>query len=97
MRRLPFENAQELARQYPDTFWAPSAADLALIAPGVYVKVAAGCERFWVEVTNIEGDCITGVVRNDLVNTRRHGYRWNDVVTFHSDNVYNFDLSPIST
>ena len=84
-----FVNAQEMHRAHPDTFDAPSVADLNSISVGDIVKVCANeCERFWTTVTAVDGDMITATVNNDLVLTDQHGLRCDDVIEFHRDCVY---------
>lgn len=95
---FPFVNAQELAVNFPDTFEAPSAEELAEIHRGQYVKVCVPCgsvvftqfdsERFWVTVESVDGDTITGEVDNDLVFTAQHGLQYGDMVQFKLENVY---------
>ena len=83
-----FTNAQEMHRLHPETFDAPSEADLAAIALGDSVKVATGGERFWVTVTDAGEAELTGTVVNDLVCTAEHGLRYRDVIRFPRECVY---------
>ncbi|EON2338977.1 hypothetical protein ACLLKL_001946 [Escherichia coli] len=84
-----FVDAQAMAKRYPDTFSAPSAAELSMITPGTHVKVCVDdCERFWVLVTAVTRSGITGTVDNDLIRTHIHGLRYPDVVTFEPRHVY---------
>jgi hypothetical protein len=46
-------DAQVMAAENPDTFEAPSSAELRALHPGSVVKVHNGQERFWVMVTGI--------------------------------------------
>jgi hypothetical protein len=66
-----FIDAQAMAREHPDTFFAPDPATLATIRPGDYVKVAGSVcsptERFWVQVTQVTGDRLAGTVQNLLL------------------------------
>ena len=72
------EDAQTIADENPYTFYKPSAAVIALLAPGDGVKLIfrltdpgeddPSAERMWVEITAREGDHFTG----DLDNTPRH-------------------------
>lgn len=84
-----FVNAQEMHELHPGTFFAPSEEDLSQIKPGVSVKVSIGRERFWVTVTNVDGDEITGSVDNDLIFTEEHGLNYGDIISFKKENVYN--------
>ena len=85
-KEVKFENAQKLKKENPETFYAPELDELKQIKPGETVKVSAYNERFWVNVTAVDGDTITGKVVNYLL-TRR--LRFNDIVTFKLQNVYN--------
>jgi hypothetical protein len=40
MRQFDLLDAVEQARQHPDTFWVPSAAEIAGVKPGDFVKVS---------------------------------------------------------
>lgn len=62
-----FIDAQVMAGQHPDTFHAPSTNDLAAIKPGDWIKVCRNSERFWLMVRTINGQTITGEVRNMLI------------------------------
>jgi hypothetical protein len=84
-----FVDAQERAKQFPSTFEAPTAADLAQVEPGASVKVCANdTERFWVSVTSVEGEAVTGAVDNDLVCTDEHGLRYGDTITFEKRHIF---------
>ena len=83
-----FANAQELAEQYPDTFKVPTATELATLRKGLYVKICAEGERFWVKIERILDDKIEGVIDNDLVRTNSHGLKCYDRVRFTSSNIY---------
>lgn len=91
-KQMPvFEDAQEQMRLEPETFFAPTQADLDGIQPGSHVKVCAGGERFWVTVTAVEmGDELgfTGVVGNHLNRHSEHGLAFHDSISFRAVNVY---------
>jgi hypothetical protein len=63
-------DAQAMHKAHPDTFDVPTDEELAVIASGSFIKVCGfgfhGRERFWLEVQAVEGDTITGLVKNDL-------------------------------
>ena len=61
-----FVDAQVMAKENPDTFEAPTEAELNEIEPGDFVKVCAKPERFWAIVECVDGDNIVAVVNNDL-------------------------------
>lgn len=86
-KNITFVNAQEMLAKHPDTFYAPSKEDLDAIKIGDSVKVCAdNKERFWVTVTSVEGENITGTVDNDLVDV---DLTYGEPVTFKKENVYN--------
>jgi hypothetical protein len=83
-----FVDAQEMAKNHPDTFEAPTREELDSISVGDYVKICAEPERFWVIVEQIDGDKITGTVNNDLVCTGKHGLENEDKIMFEKRHVY---------
>lgn len=83
-----FEDAQRMERLYPDTFAAPDQTELDSVVVGSSVKVCVERERFWVAVTAVEGDSVTGRVSNDLVRTAVHGLRDGDSVTFEKRHIF---------
>ena len=64
---MEFINAQELAKRYTDTFEVPSIEQLNKLRIDNYVKICNGKERFWVKLTNINDDNLTGIVVSYLV------------------------------
>lgn len=54
---------------------------------GTHVKIKRDTEWFWVKVTHIEGDIITGVVDNELLFTCDHGLSYKDEITFNISEV----------
>lgn len=85
-KKVDFENAQELRKQYPDSFYAPGQQDLERILPGDFVKVCAYRERFWVEVKDVADGLITGRIDNHLI-TR--ALRFDEIISFKPEHVYN--------
>lgn len=83
-----FVNAQQMHRDHPESFYVPSDAELASIAPGDSVKVCTGLERFRVTVTKATKTRLTGTVDNDLVCTDEHGLFYGDTLSFARENVY---------
>ena len=83
---VQFTDAKEMARQH-DFFQAPTMDDLKGVGVGSSVKVCSGRERFWVLVSKIEGDVITGVVDNDLV-CEEHGLKCGDEIMFDKRHIY---------
>jgi len=63
-----FIDAQAQAEKSPDTFSVYHLEDLrAFVGRGDFVKVCHSEERFWVKVTKVEKDVVTGLVSNDLI------------------------------
>jgi hypothetical protein len=60
-------DAQEMHRQYPETFDAPSQSDIALIVPDTWVKICRNSERFWVRVIGARGKYLIGEIDSMLV------------------------------
>jgi len=85
---IKFVDAQEMGRLNPDTFEVPTTKELDTITEGAIVKISANSERFWVEVTSVDGDTITGTVDNDLVLQPEDGINYGDIITFNKNNVY---------
>jgi hypothetical protein len=93
MENIKFVNAQEMAKNNPSTFGAPSIEELNQLKIGDSVKVCDGSERFWVTVGNIEiskdapfCSIITGDVDNDLFGDE---LSLGDEIQFKFYNVYN--------
>ena len=70
------DNAEEIHREYPDSFWMPEKAIREALQPGNLVKLifrmeeTAGSddvsvERMWVEVTEKKPSSYLGVLSND--------------------------------
>jgi len=82
-------NAQDMAKENPETFYAPSKEELDGVNAKDSVKVCAGKERFWVTVTKVNGEIVEGVVDNDLVCSDEHGLIYKDNIKFNKNNIYN--------
>ena len=83
-----FIDAQQMHKEHPKTFYAPSEEELSKIDIGTFVKVCVGMERFWTEVVKIEGSKISALVGNDLAYTDQHGLSLGDYLTFDKKNIY---------
>lgn len=86
-----FVNAQEMHQKHPDTFWAPSSEQLANLKPNDSIKVCyhpedSMGERFWVTISSINDNLITGYVDNHLL--LDDGINYGDEITFDKNNVY---------
>lgn len=92
---LTFEDAQAMRIKYPDTFEAPTKEDLDNLKIGDFVKVCIQIpnrvgempesERFWIEITKIKGDVITGKVSNDLIYLQ---LSYQETISFVKNNIY---------
>lgn len=67
------DDPRPIAVQSPYTFWLPSPAELAALAPGDLVKLIFrpteargwGAERMWVTIDRIDGDTLAGRLDNE--------------------------------
>ena len=84
-----FNDAQELKKRFPTTFEAPSPAELAALHAGSIVKICADdVERFWVIVTQVDGDRLQGTIDNDLLRSNVHKLKSDDLVSFELRHIY---------
>ena len=82
-------DAQQMAKDNPDTFEAPATEDLDSIKEGSFVKIcAAESERFWVKVTRVEDNLIEGTVDNQLIYSDEHGLDLGDIIKCEKKHVY---------
>lgn len=84
-KKIHFENAQELHKQHPDTFYAPDVQSLEKIEAGDVVKVCASNERFWAEVIAVSASAITARVANHLFIA---DLKYGDIIKFQPAHVY---------
>lgn len=89
---LVFRNAQEMAKSHAAGFSAPGLELVETLPIGSLVKVCAVLEnnrgeRFWVRVTDKDGEVWTGNVANSLVYLK---VAYGDRVRFSPVNVYDF-------
>ena len=80
-----FDDAVEMNKKYPDTFTLP---DLTSVKIGSYVKVCLNDERFWVLVTGMDEQVITGRVANDLIIAP---LKYHDKIWFEFRHIYAVD------
>ena len=78
-------DAKQQSINHPDTFEYPE-EDLNFLKEGDYVKVCHNEERFWVMLTQMNGDNLVGFVNNDLV--YKHQFKCDDKVSFEKRHVY---------
>ena len=84
-KRIRLVDAQQMAKEFPDTFEAPSASDLSKLRAGDIVKVSNNSERFWVQIISRSDDMFLGCVDNALLSGR---VRYGDHIQFHACNVF---------
>lgn len=82
-----FHKASELAAQFPGQISAPSKEMLNILTVGMCVKVGVGefgkgSEAFWVELTDVRANSLSGIIVNELIHTNTHGLTAGDEVTF---------------
>ncbi len=85
MKKIDFIDAQQMKRIHPDTFDVPDQNDLRELKIGDSVKVCAFRERFWAEITAIEGYKITARVDNILLT---NVIKYNETIEFESRHIY---------
>lgn len=83
---VEFQDAQQLAKEHPDTFEVPYDATLNAIEVGDVVKVCDGEERFWTVVKGIDGDTITAEVNNNLIGEQPYNY--GDLIQYEHRHIY---------
>ncbi len=81
------ENARLMAKEHPDTFFAPSDAQIQRLKPGDLVQIARNGERFWVRLTGWVGKKWHGTVSNYLINNDDLPYGTS--IYFYKKNIYN--------
>jgi len=84
---MNFIDAQQMQKDHPDTFEAPTDAELEKLKIGDIVKVCHNDERFWVVIINIEGDKITANVDNELICNQP--FNNGDNIEFEKKHIYN--------
>lgn len=85
---INFIDAQQLHKDFPETFKVPSKEDLDKLTKMDLVKIAVDSERFWVRIETVDGDKITGKVYSDLILTQYHGLKQNDDIEFEKKHIY---------
>ncbi len=86
---IEWRDAQQMAKDHPDSFHAPSQNELDSIEIGYSVKICDGEERFWIIVKEIKEDNLTiiGEINNNLIGDQ--SYILGDLVQFTKNNIYN--------
>jgi len=86
MKKPRLINAKTMHKKHPHTFSIPSNEELKNISKGDYVKVSLKKERFWVLITKVIGNKLTGDIDNELIKTKM--YKYGDLIEFSKNNVY---------
>jgi len=60
--------------------------------PGDCVKVCDGRERFWVLLTEVQGDRLVGTIDNHLVGAVGHGLTHPDEILLRRTDIYQVQL-----
>lgn len=81
-----------LSRSYQRTFWIPDEAEKAGIRPGSVVKLMfemkrGWAERMWVEVREVNGRHIVGVLDNQPIGIPR--LEWSQTIKFKPEHIIN--------
>ncbi len=84
-RNVDFVDAQQMKQMHPGTFEAPDHYDLGALKIGDTVKICAYQERFWVEITEINGTIITGRIDNILITPL---LKYNETIQFESRHIF---------
>lgn len=66
----------------------PTKEAIAEVVPGNSVRICVCGEDFWVEVTEINENLITGTVDNDLLMVAEHTLYKGDLIQFHNSAVF---------
>ena len=90
-KRIQLVDAQQMAKEFPDTFEAPSSADLDRLRADDIVKVSTRGERFWVQIVSRRDDIFLGRVGNALLFGR---VGFGDLIEFHASNVFDISDGP---
>lgn len=94
------EDAQQLADDYPYTFYKPSPTATAMLTQGNRVKLiftfssddpaAPAAERMWVEIASIKGDQFTGFLDNEPYYV--HDLKHRDLIEFSARHITDTDI-----
>ncbi len=69
----------------------PAKAPTGKVYKGYHVKVNVhGWEKFWVYITKVEGNKITGTVNNDMDLWYLHGLRYGDTIQFERRHIWDY-------
>lgn len=82
---MEFVNAQEMKKNHPDTFEAPTLIELENLKEKDFVKVACNNERFWTRILSIADNRITATVNNDLL---MEELSFGETISFNKENIF---------
>lgn len=83
------ENAEEMATQYPDTFFIEPRQARESVPVGHNIKACFGKERFWLLVIGrTESGDYMALVNNILLGTEDHGLQCGDMVVIGPEHIY---------
>ena len=83
-----FIDAQEMHLNNPKTFSVPSMSELDKIQADWFVKLCHASERFWVKVTDVNENIITGKISNKL--SDKQPFKYDDIIQCEKRHVYDF-------
>jgi hypothetical protein len=78
-------DAKQQSLDHSATFYYPE-EEVKHIKESDYVKICHNAERFWVMLTNVNGDELTGFVNTDLVN--KQPFKLDDKVSFQKRHIF---------
>jgi hypothetical protein len=85
---LIWGNAQQMAKEHPETFKAPDLAELhTKLNVGDFLKVCVNGERFWTEVRAFDDEHIVGLVANELTHAP---FAFREKLNYKFEHVYKF-------
>lgn len=93
--KYEFRDAQQMAKDYPETFEAPPISHIEALRQGDHVKVCSHGERFWVMVidNDVTNQRIVGSAANLLLFSSDHGVGLGDVIEVEYRHVYDTELA----
>lgn len=81
-----FVNAQQMAKEHPKTFGAPTIEELNNIKQDDHVKLCHMSERFWVKVIEFHEDEIIGEINNNLMDYQP--FNLESIIAFKREHIY---------
>jgi len=90
-----FVDAQAMHQSHPHSFHVPSEAQLEALGIGDFVKVSCNAEAFWVEVSVVNVNEVSGVISNPLVRPQQP-FNQGSTIHFRKINIYAI-MPPVPT